>query len=207
MKEAKSFLGIYTIVIIILLVVVMFVLPDSFFSRKYENNTEQFLKANEQAQKEKEEYEAEKKKPFLDYSKQQDIVFNGSYEYEYLFVDAMGTEQFIYKCTGKKNDNVDSGTCSTPESYSYTEKNKNEQFGKYTDITYMIEKNIFNLVKNVEPELESHNIYRKYTYKTKIKDLDTTIEVETKKDYISRITLINPYMSYMFKYDNVNVDN
>lgn len=207
MKEAKSFLAIYAVIIVVLLGVVMFVLPDSFFSRKYEENTKEFLEAHEQANKEREEYETEKKKPFVDYQKQQEIILNGTYDYEYIFLDSMGTETYDYNCSGKKNKNVDSGTCTNPEAISYTEQNKKEKLNKYTDSTYMIEKNIFDLIKNIEPEEETHQVYRKFTYKTKIKDLETTIEIETKKDYISKITLLNPYMSYMFKYDNVIIDN
>ena len=43
MKESKNFLGIYAIVIIVLLIVIMFLLPDSFFSRKYDANYEKYF--------------------------------------------------------------------------------------------------------------------------------------------------------------------
>ena len=74
MKESKNFLGIYAIVIIVLLVLIMFVLPDSFFSRKYEQNSQQFIEANKQAQEEREKLEAEKKKEFVDYEVQKEHI-------------------------------------------------------------------------------------------------------------------------------------
>lgn len=207
MKETKKFLGLYAIVIIVLLLLIMFVLPDSFFSSRYEETTKQLLEANKQAQKEKEEIEKEKQKPFVDYEIQQKNILNGKYDYEYIFIDAMTTKSYTFECNGTKNGTVESGSCLTPEPFSYTEQTKKSQFSKFTDTTYMQEKNIFNLIKNVEPSIESHNLYREFTYNVKIKDLDTKIIVQTKKDNISKIILTNAYMAYMINYNNVNVDN
>ncbi len=207
MKESKNFLAIYAIVIIILLALIMFVLPDSFFSRKYEQNTEQFQNALKQEQEKQEAYEAEKKKEFVDFEEQKNQILNGNLEYKYLLIDAMGTEQYTYDCTGKKNGQIESGNCTLPESFSYTEQNKLDQFKNKIDPTYIEAQNIFNLIKDVEPTKEEHNVYREFTYTTQIKDLETTIIIQTTKDYISQIKLLNPYMTYMINYSNVNIDN
>lgn len=206
MKESKNFLGIYAIVIIVLLVLIMFVLPDSFFSRKYEQNTQQFIEANKKAQEEREALEAEKKKEFVDYEEQKQHILTGNYDYELLLLDSMGTETYTYKCTGKKTGNTESGSCTSPEVFSYTEQNKVSQFKKYIDPKYIEPKEIFELIKDVEPSVESHNLYREFTYKTKIKDLETTVLIQTKKDDISKIMLENQYMGYIINFSNVKVD-
>ena len=84
MKESKNFLGIYAMVIIVLLVIIMFVLPDSFLSRKYDDISQQFIDANNQAKEEKEKIEAEKKKEFVDYEEQKQHILTGNYDYEIL---------------------------------------------------------------------------------------------------------------------------
>lgn len=207
MKESKNFLAIYGIVIIVLLVLILFILPDDFFSRKYEQNIDAFNAAREQDQQKREEIEAEKKKEFVDYKEQQNQILNGEYDYEYLLIDYNGTETLTYECTGKKARTVDSGSCTSPSIFSYTEKDKLEKFKKYMDPTYIEPKNIFNLVNKLEYSLESHQLYREYTYNTKINKLDTKIVIQTKKDYITKITILNPYMQYIINYSNVKVDN
>lgn len=207
MKESKNFLAIYAIVIIVLLVLILFVLPDDFFSRKYEQNINEFTEAREQAQQKREEIEAEKKKEFVDYKEQQNQILNGEYDYEYLLIDYNGTETLTYECSGKKSGTVESGSCTQPSVFSYTESDKLAKFKKYMDPTYIEPKNIFNLVNKLEYSLESHQLYREYTYNTKINKLDTKIVIQTKKDYITKITILNPYMQYIINYSNVKVDN
>ncbi len=206
MKESKSFLGIYAIIIIILLVLIMFVLPDSFFSRKYDQNAKEFLEANEKAKEEQERIEAEKKKEYVDYEIQKQNILNGNYNYKLLLLDSMGTETYTYQCEGKKTGNTESGSCTSPEVFSYTEQNKLEQFKKNIDPKYIEAKNIFELIKDVEPSIESHNLYREFTYKTKIKDLETKVLIQTTKDNISKIMIENTYMGYIINYNGVNVD-
>ena len=206
MKESKNFLGIYAIVIIVLLVLIMFILPDSFFSRKYDQNTQQFLEANEKLKEEQERIEAEKKKEFVDYEIQKQNILNGNYDYKLLLLDSMGTETYTYQCEGKKTGNTESGSCTSPEVFSYTEQNKTQQFKKYIDPKYIEPKNIFELIKDVEPSVESHNLYREFTYKTKIKDLETKVLIQTTKDNISKIMIENTYMGYIINYSGVNVD-
>ena len=62
------------------------------------------------------------------------------------------------------------------------------------------------LIKDVEPSIESHNLYREFTYKTKIKDLETKVLIQTTKDNISKIMIENTYMGYIINYNGVNVD-
>lgn len=207
MKESKNFLTIYAIVIIVLLVLILFILPDDFFSRKYNDNVEQLNEEINKAKEEQEKKETEKAKEFVDYKEQQNRILNGNFEYEYILMDSMGTKTYTFNCKGKKNGSIESGSCTTPTTFSYTEKDKNSKFKEKIDPTYIIEENIFNLINKVEPSLESHNLYREYTYETKIKDLDTTIIVQTTKDNISKVTVLNSYMTYMIKYSNVNIDN
>ena len=206
MKESKNFLVIYAIVIIVLLVLIMFILPDSFFSRKYDQNTQQFLEANEKLKEEQERLEAEKKKEFVDYEIQKQNILNGNYDYKLLLLDSMGTETYTYQCEGKKTGNTESGSCTSPEVFSYTEQNKTQQFKKYIDPKYIEPTNIFELIKDVEPSVESHNLYREFTYKTKIKDLETKVLIQTTKDNISKIMIENTYMGYIINYSGVNVD-
>jgi hypothetical protein len=206
MKESKNFLGIYAIVIIVLLVLIMFVLPDSFFSKQYEEATKQFIDANNQAKEEKAKLEAEKKKEFVDYEEQKQHILTGNYTYEIILLDSMGTTTYTYKCSGTKTGTTESGSCTSPEVFSYKEQNKIEQFKKNIDPKYIEPKNIFDLIKDVEPSIESHNLYREFTYKTKIKDLDTKVLIQTKKDDISKIMIENTYMGYIINFDNVKVD-
>lgn len=206
MKESKNFLGIYAIIIIVLLIVIMFILPDSFFSRKYEQASQQFIDANNKAKEEREKIEAEKKKEFVDYEEQKQQILTGNYDYKLLFLDSMGTTSYTFQCTGTKTGKTESGSCSSPEAFSYTEKTKQEEFKKYIDPKYISADSIFELIKDVEPTVESHNLYREFTYKTKIKDLETKILIQTTKDNISKIMLENTYMGYILNFDNVKVD-
>mgnify|MGYP003317624954 FL=1 len=48
---------------------------------------------------------------------------------------------------------------------------------------------------------------RIYTYKTSIEKLETDIIVTTDLDAITQIEISNAYMTYILKYNNVNIDN
>lgn len=206
MKDNNNFLQIYAVIIIALLAIILFVLPDNFFNKKYEKNTQQFIEANEKAKEEQQKQEAEKKKEFVDYEEQKQNILTGNYEYKLLLLDSMGTKTYKYECNGIKTGATEVGSCTSPENFSYTEQNKIEKFKKYIDPKYTEAKNIFELIKDVEPSIESHNLYREFTYKTKIKDLETKILIQTKKDNISKIVLENTYMGYIINFNNVNVD-
>ena len=121
MKESKNFLIIYAIVIFVLLILILFILPDSFFGKAYEQNTQYFKEQIEKEKKEKEELEKEKKKNYIDFEEQKKQILNGTYDYEYIFIDSMGTETFTYKCTGSKKNKIETGTCTSPYNFSYTE--------------------------------------------------------------------------------------
>lgn len=206
MKGNENFLAIYGIIIGVLLLLILFILPDSFFSKKYEQNTQQFIEATEQAKKEKEKLEAEKKKEFVDYEIQKQNILNGSYEYKFIALDSMGTQSYKFECSGTKNGTTEAGSCTSPEVFSYTNQNKVEQLKKYIDPKYIEVKNILELIKNIEPSVETHNLYREYTYQTKIKDLETKVLIQTQKDNISKIMIENTYMGYIINFDNVSVD-
>ena len=198
MKKTKKFLLIYALIIIVLLVCIMFIFPDSLFSRKYEANYKKYFGDKIQSSSEAPE--------FKDYEKQKKNLVNGNYNYKYMILDTMGTSSKHFECSGTIENKEETGKCTSPILIEYTKENKNEVF-KEIGTTYLEPSTIFNLIKDLTPELEQHNTYREYTYKLKIKELDTTIIIQTTLEEISQISINNPYMTYLLKYESVKVDN
>lgn len=187
--KRKILLIVYAIIILILLIAIMFIIPDSFFIKKYEgieipsNKTE--------------------KKEFIDYEIQKEHLINNQYEYEYVLLDSMSKESNTYKCSGKTNKTIESGSCTSPEVISYTEKDKKEVFSKI-DINYLNPTYIFNKIKNITPKETKYVTLREYNYQTMIEDLDTEIIIYTDLDEITKIEISNAYMTYILKYSNVS---
>jgi len=189
-QKRKKALTIYSLVILVALIAIMFLIPDSFFMKLYGKNIEK-VKNQEIIKKE-----------FTDYNTQQERLLKKKYQYEYELLDSLTDKTYYYKCTGNLNGEVESGSCTSPETISYTEKNKKERFKidtKYTDI-----KNIFELIKDQKPEETKYQFRREYKYETKIKKLKTEIIVYTDIDNITKIEISNAYMTYIIKFSNVS---
>ncbi len=186
----KKFLLIYGIIIIILLLGIMFFIPDDFFKKQYDDI----------------EIPTTEKKDFVSYETQIENLLNKQYEYEYLILDSIGTKSYTYECSGKMDDTIESGTCTKPKKISYTEQNKKDVY-KEIEINYIDVEYIFNSIKDIEPTIEKMTKTRIYTYKTAIEKLETDITVTTDLDAITQIEISNAYMTYILKYNNVNIDN
>lgn len=197
--KKKNFLLIYFIVIIIVLVCILFILPDSFFSKKYDDNYKKYFGESQNK-------EDIKVKPFTDYEEQKEMLINNTHKYKYVILDSMGTESYRYECLGEITTKGETGECTFPVVMKYTGENKKQAFDKINN-DYITPEKIFSLLKNIEPTLESHNTYREYTYNIKIKELDTEIIVRTTKEEITQISINNAFMSYLLKYESTKVDN
>lgn len=187
MKNRKKIVIIYLIIILIALVLIMFVIPDSVFMRKYKNIEIPQTTTT--------------KKEFIDYETQKDNLKKNKYDYEYLLLDSTGSKE--YKCTGKIDETVESGTCESPTRFSYTESTKAESFTdikiNYLDPTY-----IFNLLEGVEAQITEYPTLREYQYTTSIDNLETEIIIYTDLNNITKIELSNVYMTYVIKYSNIS---
>lgn len=189
MKKTKTILGIYAIIIIIALICIMFIIPDSFFMKQYEDIQ---LPSNEV-----------EKKEFVDYEEQKKHLLMNKYNYEYLLLDSMGTQTYTFECSGQVKENLESGSCTSPEGISYTEKTKKEAFSKINE-KYLEPQTILTLIEKVTPEETKYATTRDYLYKVKIEDLDTEITITTDLDEITKICISNGYMTYILKYSNVS---
>lgn len=193
MEKRNKILIVYAIIVFIALIMIMFIIPDSFFLGKY-NNTIITPEKNSDP------------KNFIDYEIQKNNLMENKYEYDYLLLDSMGAGSYQYNCSGKKDETIESGTCTSPDKFSYTEANKKEAFSKintdYIDATYL-----FDLIKDITPEETKYTTLREYKYVTTIEDLETDIIVHTDLNDIIKIEISNMYMQYIIKYNNVNIDN
>ncbi len=190
-NDSKNFLLIYGIVIIIILVLIMFVFPDDLFMLKYKD-----IEIPEGATKPQVE-----KKEFVDYEVMKNNLLMGSYEYEYVLLDSMGTVTYQYNCSGKVDKGIEIGTCTKPTNFSYTEKTKVEEFKistKYLEVAAILE-----LIKNSEPKIDEYPTSKEYYYKTKIEELDTDVNIYTDLENITRIDISNAYMTYILKYSDI----
>lgn len=187
-SKRKTILIIYFIVVAIALITILFILPDSFFQKNYEefNNFSQPIK-----------------KEFVDYSIQQAHLLKRKYEYEYKLLDSMGSQTYTYECKGTLDEEIESGTCKLPEKMSYNEKNKDEIY-KNINTNYLDVEYIFNLIEDVEPQITKYQTFREYNYNIKIKELSTEIVIHTDLNEITKIYISNAYMTYILKYTNVS---
>lgn len=191
--NSKSFLLLYAIVIVVVFVLIMFIIPDDIFMLKYKNS---------EIPNEKEPTE---KIEFTDYEVQKDRLLNKNYDYEYVLLDSMGLITRQYTCEGKIKNNMETGTCTMPEEFSYTESNKKDLFKINTK--YIEFKGIMELVEGTTPEEVKYTSLREYHYNDlMIEDLKTEIVIYTDADNITKIELSNKYMTYILKYSNVAGD-
>ncbi len=189
-KKKFNFIAIYAILILVALAIILFILPDSFFTERFEEKVPEEIKENIN------------KRKFKDYQEQIDNLLKKKFDYEYNILDSMGTKTYIFNCEGKMSSDKDTGACYMPSKKEYTEKNYKEVYSINTD--YLDVENIFNLIKDTEPKLQTEATTRTFKYTSKIKDLDTDITIQTNLENITEIEISNAYMTYTLKYSNVN---
>lgn len=200
MEKTKNFLFIYAIVIVILLLCVMFILPDSFFSKKYDDNYNKYFGGNKTQNNEP------VKKEFTDYEEQKEALRSGNYSYKFNILDSMGKESYRYECTGTVDKDTETGKCVLPDLVEYDQMSKKGAY-KQINIDYITPSKLFDLVKDTTPTLNSYNTYREYTYNIKIQKLETEIIVQTSLEEITQISISNAYMTYLLKFEGLKVDN
>ena len=187
-NRAKA-LTIYAIIIIIALIVILFIIPDHVFyniHNKRVNGQEQTIKDD-----------------FVTIKKAEQNLEQNKYSYEYVILDSIGTKSYSFKCKGTKNEKVESGTCTSPKSVSYTEKNKDKVFKEIQE-EFLEPKKVFDLLKDIEPKITKYQSSREYEYRVNLDKLDTTITIETDKKNITKIEIMNGYMSYILKYSDID---
>ena len=186
-KKRKILLLIYAIVIILILIFILFIAPDTMFTDDIDIDFE--LPKTDT-------------KEFMDYQKQQEHLLQKNYNYEYVLLDSMGKKSYQFNCEGKREGQFESGTCTLPENISYTQDNRKDAY-KLIDSNYLEPSYIFDLLTDIKPEEAKYQESREYTYKIKIKDLDTDVIVTTDLDNITKIIINNAYMNYILKFSDV----
>ena len=193
MNKRKKALLIYGLVIFIALMSIMFFIPDSAFLKIYDKNIKKVKNTNSTTNTEVK---------FVDYDTQKERILKKQFKYEYVLLDSLSDKSYKYKCSGTINKEVESGTCTEPETISYTEKTKKDSFKintNYVDVTYLL-----NYIKDYEPEITTYNKTREFLYKTNLEKLDTDITIYTDLENITKIEISNEYMTYILKYDDIS---
>lgn len=193
METRKKVLLIYGIVIFIILLGILFFIPDEFFLKFFQSNIE---KIEEKAK------ESEEPKEFVDYDIQIERLLKKKFDYEYVLLDTIDEKGYTFKCTGSMDGTKEEGSCTRPDSFSYTEKDKQEKFKtnpNYTSVDYW-----FNLLKDVTPKETKNQTYREYNYKVKIDNLDTEVVVFTSLENILKMEISNQKMTYIIKFKNIS---
>lgn len=194
MKNYKLLI-IYGIVIVIALVLIIFVIPDSFFERKYMKNYEEIMGGSET----KEETPAE----YVDLNTQKERLLKKNYTYSYqISAYVKKDETMTYNCKGTKLNGKEEGLCTKPDAISYNEKNIKEKL-EYVNQKYLDPEYVFNLIKDLDVEpYESYGV-RIYTYKIKMSGIDTQIELYTDRENIVQIVLGSAKETYVMKYSEI----
>ena len=194
MKNYKLLI-IYGIVIVIALVLIIFVIPDSFFERKYMKNYEEIMGGSET----KEETPAE----YVDLNTQKERLLKKNYTYSYQISAYVKKEETMtYNCKGTKLNGKEEGLCTKPDAISYNEKNMKEKL-EYVNQKYLDPEYVFNLIKDLDVEpYESYGV-RIYTYKIKMSGIDTQIELYTDRENIVQIVLGSAKETYVMKYSEI----
>lgn len=168
------------IIILIGLFTILFVLPDSFFTKKEA--------INEITTKNSDEF------PFRNLSDMWKNLNNNIYSYKYqVFI---GDKEYIYD--GAKNKDEDTGIFSS-STYIEEYKGINDKINHdLINPSYIQEK-----VKNIEPKKFNYDDYRTFTYNVKIDDTDTEIIIYTDLKNITKIVISNMYYQYNLNYTNI----
>lgn len=181
----KKFLIIYAIIILVGLIYILFLAPDTLFLKNSEGYKE-LLKE----QTEKIEYDD------IEVIKQR--LLNGTYEYEYSLIH----NNIHYICNGEVSSEGESGRCTSPSSFTYTNLDKlNED--KLKNLLFTEPSNIFYKIDGITPQESMTNDGKLYMYKTTINDLDTEINLYTNEKTITKISITNGHMTYIIKYKNM----
>ena len=181
----KKFLIIYAIIIIISLIYILFFAPETLFLKNSEGYKE-LLKE----QTEKIEYDD------IEVIKQR--LLNGTYEYEYSLIH----NNIHYICNGEVTEEGESGRCTSPSSFTYTNLDKlNED--KLKNLLFTEPANIFYKIDGKPAQESMTNDGKLYMYKTTINELDTEINLYTNEKTITKISITNGHMTYIIKYKNV----
>ena len=111
MKKNFIILGVF-----IILLAFLFLLPDSFFNvYKLDKKDKKIVNNIVESKKET----LEKEKETLNTIKER--LSKNKYEYEY----NLDSPEYIYYCIGKVEDNKNTGKCTSPKEFTYTEENGN----------------------------------------------------------------------------------
>lgn len=187
-RKIKFFI-IYASILIVALALIMFIIPDSFFLRKYKNIE---LPTQESPTK-------TTPKEFVDYEVQKERLLKNNYSYEYSILD---NKMNIYKCQGTINNDLESGICTNPQKFTYTEKDKKQKFNnidyKLLDISY-----IMNLIKDITPEERNFSTTREYLYQIQYNNLKTDITIFTDLENINKIEFDNAEVNYFINFSNI----
>lgn len=186
-KKRKIGLTIYAIIIIVILIFIVFIAPDSLFSKNPPLDLSPDMK-----------------KEFVDYEEQKNNLKQNKYDYEFNIFDSMSDTTYIYQCKGTINEETETGSCTLPENLTYNSTNKKEKL-KNINLDFIDPTFIFDLIKDIEPEIIKYQTDREYSYTLNIGDLETDILIRTNLNDITEIVLNNAYNQYHIKYSNINV--
>lgn len=181
MKD-KKFLLTYAIIIFILLIAILFFIPDSVFLSKYKGIQLPEPEAVEE---------------FTPYEEQKEHLLKNKYDYTYKLL----VNDKYFTCSGKVNEELESGSCAEPKKFSYTESDKKKLFG--FDVKYLDFKNINELIKDVSPEETKYQSYREYKYLIQRGNYETEIKITVDKKDITKIEIYNAAIQYIIEYSNV----
>ncbi|MBQ8192569.1 MAG: hypothetical protein IJZ46_00635 [Bacilli bacterium] len=183
LSKRGLFLLIYAIIIIIALIYILFIAPDTMFLSK---ESKELLN------------KIEEKQEFTSIDKQIANLSNKDYKYYYNIMDSMTTKTYTYHCEGEITNTKDNGMCEE-FNIKYNQDNKKEQI-KNINHDYINPNKIYEMIKDIEPVIESYTDTKVYNYKLKIKELNTDITIITGYENINEIRVTNAYMAYVIKY-------
>ena len=174
----KKFLIVYGLIIVLLLVFILFIAPDKMFM-KSSNSTKS----------------TSTKEKFKDYKKQKKELLNSNYKYHF----DINYDSKTYKCSGTKDNKGIKGECSKPKNIKFTQDNIDKKLK--IDTNYLNPEYVFDLIKDIKPELENLYVKRYYTYNVKLVGLDGKIIVYTDYNHITQISIMNGYFTYSIYYE------
>lgn len=168
---------IYAFLILALFLYIIFIAPDHLFEKK-KNVSGPTTKSLQTMQEE---------------------LLKNNYEYKLNVFNIIGTKSITYKCSGKREEEKEEGTCFSPQTLNYTEETKKEIL-KEINTSYLEPEYIFNLIEEIKPRIEEYQANKIYTYKVVLNTLDTEITLITDKEQILEIRLNNIYETYNITY-------
>lgn len=173
------FLLVYAFIIIALLIYILFIAPDSLFTK---NKTEETTQ-----------------RTYIDYKIQQENLMKKQYDYDYDILYG----NTVYNCTGTMNKDKETGQCTNPKEISYNETTKQDVFSDINmnnlNVSY-----IFKQIENIEPTENKYGSKRSYKYELILGKYQTEIMIYTNYDEITEIQLSNAYEVYDLKFTNIS---